>query len=181
MWHVSTSHLAERGLACPPPAGCRGGAVPKKAGSRYSPVHQPPQMSQGPGYILPPNLSKLLLPQLNFRSRPRQAREGEGSGACGLGHRLGPQGERGVTASEFITVYGSVAQPGSWGRGSHSSTRDTEGGSGSDAGRHTVSAGLVMMCDLGSQAAPPSSLTCRMAKVMVPASQGRGVHEKIHI
>lgn len=43
-----------------------------------------------------PNLSSLLL-QVNLRSRPRQQEGGRGWG-CGLGHRLGPQGERDVTS-----------------------------------------------------------------------------------
>lgn len=64
-----------------------------------------------------------------------------------------------LPASEFITVYGSVSQPGSWGRGGRLSTRSPEGGSGSDLGRHMVSGSLVVTCDLGPQADPRCFLT----------------------
>lgn len=50
----------------------------QEAGTALSASH--PECPKGLASSSHPSLSKLLLPQLNLRSRPRQAGEGEGSG-----------------------------------------------------------------------------------------------------
>lgn len=68
----------------PPPtqqhwgAGLAGHAVPKKPGGRYSPVHHRPQMSQGPGRLLPPPTCPASPSELEEQAQA--AGRGEGAG-----------------------------------------------------------------------------------------------------
>ena len=118
-------------------------------------------MFPGAGPILPPQPVQAAFPRAELEEKAQAGRSGRGEwGSVDLATSWV------LPASEFITVYGSVSQPGSWGR------VWKEGGSGSDEGGHLVSGSQAMTQNLEAQADPPCVLTCRMASVMGPGSQG---------
>ena len=159
---LPTLNAASKHLPPDRTEGQPGCAVPTEPGSRYSPVHQPATLNVPRGWPHPPTPACASCFSQGWTGGVGPGRQewGRRVGEYGLGHQLGVTSLR---IHHCLWVCLPVRLLG----------ERTEGRLlPSDEGGHLVSGSLAVTHDLKPQADPPCVLTCRMASVMGPGSQG---------